>query len=83
VQVIQRLDGVLVVMYGKQTLPYTAMNKQNHVKPAVDAKTLNDTVERVRHRPRPAANHPWKRWRGATPNSNPPQALPGSAAYPV
>jgi len=62
---------------------YTAMNKQECVKPAVDAKTLNDTVERVRHRPRPATNHPWKRWQGATPNSNPPQALPSSAASPV
>jgi len=83
VQIIKRLDGALVVMHGKQTLPYTAMNKQECVKPAVDAKTLNDTVERVRHRPGPATNHPWKRWQGATPNSSPPQALPSSAASSV
>jgi len=61
-------------------LPYTAMTKQNRVKPAVDAKALNDTVERGRKRPGPAANHPWKRWQGTTPNPNPPQALPSSTA---
>jgi len=69
VQIIKPLDGELIVLHEKQTLPCTVMQKKERIRPAVDAKALATRAWDLRRKGnKPAANHPWKRWTGATPN---------------
>lgn len=74
VQIIEQLDGRLVVSYQQQVLAYQSCDRTVYIKPPVDAKTLNPRVQTaLNERQRPAQTHPWKRWTGATPN---PQSQP-------
>jgi len=69
VQLIVPLDGELVVMHDRQVLLHSAVEKAAKINPLVDAKALAHRAQSLR-RPshKPAANHPWKRWTGPTPN---------------
>jgi len=69
VQLIVPLDGELIVMHDQQILPYRAVEKAAKTNPLADAEALARRAQSLRgpsHKP--AANHPWKRWTGATPN---------------
>jgi len=73
VQIIKPLDGDLIVMHNKQRLSYSVIEKKDRIKPVLDAKALAARAWDLRRQGhKPAANHPWKRWMGATPN---PQTL--------
>lgn len=70
VQIIEYLDGELQVLHNRHRLPFETIHKKQYIKPAVDAKTLNTTVQTVvaKSRYKPTKAHPWNRWEGPTPD---------------
>ena len=78
VQIIEQLDGLLVVSHQQKILAHHVCDRPSYVKGPVDAKTVNLRVQKaLTERQRPAQNHPWKRWVGSIPN---PRALPRPAS---
>lgn len=69
VQIIERLDGSLTVLYERRPLIHQASDRTVYIKPVVDAKGLNHRVNTtLKERQRPDSTHPWKQWRGSYPN---------------
>jgi len=65
VQIMEQLDGRLVVCYKEKILDYQACDRARYVKPPVDSKALNSRVQTaLNERSRPTKTHPWKRWVG-------------------